>query len=91
MGFNKLSGRQLLAIDDVSFTKEPCNQIPWKQSEGKVETRHLLIDGFPISDWRYSFITSGVRQVCLFVHFSFLLPGLLKRYFSKCIYSMKYI
>ncbi|XP_020614679.1 MAM and LDL-receptor class A domain-containing protein 1-like [Orbicella faveolata] len=30
VGFN---GRQFLAIDDVSFTKEPCKQIPWKQNE----------------------------------------------------------
>ena len=71
MGFNKLSGGQLLAIDDVSFTKEPCKLIPWKQSEGKVETTHFLIDGFPISYWPYSLITSGIRQVCLFVYFNF--------------------
>jgi len=32
-GFNKLPGGQSLAIDDVSFSKEPCKQIPWKHNE----------------------------------------------------------
>ena len=35
MGLNELSGGQLLAIDDVSFTKEPCKQIPWNQNKGR--------------------------------------------------------
>ena len=60
MGFNELSGRQLLAIDDVSFTKEPCKQIPWKQNEGKVDRGSFLWNGFP-NDRPYSSFTSGIR------------------------------
>jgi len=33
VGFNELSGGQSLAIDDVSLSKEPCKQIPWKRNE----------------------------------------------------------
>ncbi|KAL9987547.1 hypothetical protein ACROYT_G001872 [Oculina patagonica] len=33
VGLNELFGGQFLAIDDVSFSKEPCKQIPWKQAE----------------------------------------------------------
>ena len=71
MGFNKLSGGQVLAIDDVSFTKEPCKQIPWKQSEGKVETRRFSMDGFPI-DSPYSSICAGIHRVYLFVYLFFI-------------------
>lgn len=49
MGLNELSGGQSLAIDDVSLTKEPCEQIPWKRNEGKVVvTRRFLVEGFPL-------------------------------------------
>ncbi len=41
MGLNELFGGQFLAIDDVSFSKEPCKQIPWKQAEG--ETRNVAL------------------------------------------------
>ena len=48
MGFNELSGGQFLAIDDVSFTKEPCKPIPWKQNDGEVDdTGRFLMNGFP--------------------------------------------
>ena len=63
MGFNELPGGHLLAIDDVSFTEEPCKQIPWKQNEGRVDKVPFLMNGFP-TDWPYFSFTSGIRQVC---------------------------
>ena len=66
-GFN---GGQALAVDDVSFTKEPCNQIPWKQNEGSVNTRRCIMTGC-LNHWPYSSITSVIRQVCLSVFFFF--------------------
>ena len=35
VGLNELSGGPFFAIDDVSFSKEPCKQIPWKPDQGK--------------------------------------------------------
>ena len=66
MGFNELSGGQFLAIDDVSFTKEPCKQIPWKQNEGTVETGRVVMNQFPMIG-HIPTLPLGIPQVCLFV------------------------
>ena len=34
VGLNELSGGKFLAVNYVSFSKEPCNEIPRKQIEG---------------------------------------------------------
>ena len=46
-GFNELPSGQFLAIDDVSFSKEPCKQIPPKQDGGKVEIRPFFNEWVP--------------------------------------------
>ena len=38
VGANEQHGGQFLAIDYVSFSKEPCKQIPWRQ-KGESQTR----------------------------------------------------
>ena len=35
MGLSPLPVGPVIAIDDVSFTKEPCEHIPWKPDEGE--------------------------------------------------------
>ena len=35
MGYSPLSLDALIVIDDVSFSKEPCEHIPWKPGLGE--------------------------------------------------------
>lgn len=95
MGSNELSGGQFLAIGDVSFTKEPCKQIPWKQNEGKVDDTgpffHESVSQRLAIFLLYLWYTPGVVCLigCLFF-ISVIWP--LERVFSiKCMYSMKYL
>ena len=40
VGWSKFSFGPSLAIDDVSFTKELCQQIPWNPDEGEVRNEN---------------------------------------------------
>ena len=42
VGSNELPGKWFLAIDDISFSKELCKQIPLKKDEG--ETRNVTFN-----------------------------------------------
>ena len=93
-GFSELPSGKALAIDDVSFSKEPCKQIPSKQDAGEIETKRFLKNGFSNNRLPspYYFWYQPSLFVCYFVFSLLSLPALLDRlYFLKTYLSLKFI